>query len=94
MELWKEPLESTYGIVTIGEYGGWLVQVIPMLFNDRLVLTPKSCEGIYDHGWCYPKGGAAHLAAMLWDPDTEGEPAGAIKTATSPIRKAGEHADE
>jgi len=88
---WCEPITDEYGTVTIGQWGGWLIQVMPMLFNDRLVLTPESFPLCYDYGWCYPKGGAAHLAAKVWNPQTEAEPAGYIK-AVGPPRRAGETA--
>lgn len=60
----------------------WIVSVTPMIFNDRIVLTslqeyPRS----YTAGWCYQKGGAAMLAALMWDPGEEFEPKGFIKVA-------------
>lgn len=92
IDLLSEPATDGYGTVTVGRWGGWLVQVCPMLFNDRLVLTPETCPLVYDHGWCYPKGGAAFVAALVWDPAVEGEPAGFIKRATPGVRKPGEEA--
>lgn len=79
-----------YGTLTIGTWGGYLVQIMPMLFNDRLILTPQTATWGYDHGWCYPKGGAAFLAALVWDPATEAEPAGYKKRATAGERQPGE----
>lgn len=90
---WINPEVDDYGTVTVGRYGGWLVQIIPMIFNDRLVLTPLSCLGVYDFGWCYPKGGAAHLAALAWNPDAEGEPVGFIKAVHTQPRRSGEVAE-
>jgi hypothetical protein len=87
-----EPTVDDYGTVTIGTWCGWLVQVVPMIFNDRLVLTPESLPLVYDYGWCYPKGGAAHLAALVWDPEAEGEPAGFKKRVNAVPRQAGETA--
>jgi hypothetical protein len=90
---WLEaPTVDGYGRVTLGRWGGYLIDVCPMLFGDRLVMTVESDPDVYDHGWCYPKGGAAVLAALAWDPATEAEPAGCIKRATSPVRRAGETA--
>jgi hypothetical protein len=62
------------------------VEIMPMIFNYRIVLTPKSNDQIVDGGWCYfGKGGdsltAAMVAAELWDPDTEMRPAGFGKEA-------------
>jgi hypothetical protein len=87
---WLSPVADQYGIVTIGRFGGWLVQISPMIFNDRLILEPENDRGFYDYGWCYPKGGAAHLAALAWDPETEGEPVGFIKAVHPRPRRAGE----
>ena len=93
MDLLPNPTADEYGAVTVAHWGGYLVQIVPMLFNDRLVLTPESDPYIYDYGWCYPKGGAAHLAAQAWDPGTEGEPVGYIK-AVHKGRPPGETAHE
>lgn len=81
-----------YGTTTIGRWGGWLIQIVPMGFNDRIVLNPESFPGVYDHGWCYDKGGAAFLAAIAWDPVTEAEPPGYKKRATWQARQPGETA--
>lgn len=86
------PTVDGYGRLTIGRWGGYLIDVCPMLFGDRLVLTPETTPGYYDHGWCYPKGGAAVLAALAWDPAVEAEPVGYIKRATATLRRAGETA--
>jgi hypothetical protein len=76
-----------------GRWGGWLIDICPMMFGDRLVLTPETCEHIYDYGWCYPKGGAALLAALAWDPEVEAEPGGYIKAIhMDGPRRAGQRA--
>lgn len=67
---------------TIKETATHLVEVIPMIFNDRLVLTPKAAPEVYDYGWCYDQGGPAILAALAWDPATEAEPVGFKERAT------------
>ena len=94
---WIEVIEpwatDDYGTVTIGRWGGWLVQVMPMIFNDRLVLTPEAhADSVWDYGWCYPKGGAAHAAALVWNPAIEAEPVGYIKAVGWRTRQAGETA--
>jgi hypothetical protein len=92
MELLPQPFPvNEYGAVTVAHWGGWIVQVLPMLYNDRLVLTPEQHPLIYDYGWCYPKGPAAILAAHIWDPEMEAEPVGYIK-AILPGRRAGQTA--
>jgi hypothetical protein len=93
IEFYTEVKIDDYYTVTVGEWGGYLVQIMPMIFNDRLVLTPQSCLGVYDHGWCFDKGPAALLAALVWNPETEGEPVGYKKRATAGVRQAGDRAD-
>lgn len=68
-----------WGTVTVGTWGGYHIQIAPMLVNDRLVMTPAHTLGIYDHGWCFPKGPAVLLAALVWDPQTQAEPVGFSK---------------
>lgn len=93
MEL-AEPFSTDgYGTVTIGEWGGWVVQVMPMLYNDRLILTPAHFRSVIDYGWCYDKGAAAYAAARVWDPATEGEPPG-YKKAAAGGRRPGQTAAE
>lgn len=83
---------DSYSTVRIGHWGGWWVEIAPMAFNDRLVLTPQSFPGVYDYGWCFDKGAAAYLAALIWNPATDAEPVGFKKRATA-LRQAGERAD-
>lgn len=71
---------------TIKETETHLVEVVPMIFNDRVVLTSKNFLDGYDHGWCFDKGGAAFAAAVVWDPNTEAEPIGFKKRATPTVR--------
>ena len=74
---YDEVIIDEYATVTVGEFEDYLIQIAPMAFNDRLVMTPKHLNGMtYDYGWCYDKGGAALLAALVWKPDVEAEPAG------------------
>jgi hypothetical protein len=90
----ESPVVDEYGVVTFAEWDGWLIQTMPMIFNDRLVLTPKDNLGVYDFGWCFQKGAAAVLAALAWNPETEGEPVGFIKSIGLRARRAGERASE
>lgn len=92
INLHESPMVDPYGVVTIGDWGGWLVQVTAMIFNDRLLLTPSYMPQVHDYGWCYPKGGAAYLAALAWDPMTQAEPVGYKKRASMGVRQAGEQA--
>lgn len=90
----REELDlDQWGTVTLGEWGGYLIQIMSMIFNDRLVLTPKTATWGHDFGWCYDKGGAAGLAALVWNPQTEGEPVGFKKRASAGVRQPGQQAD-
>lgn len=91
---WIEPTTDGYGRMTIGRWGGYLIDVCPMLFGARLVLTPEATPDVYDHGWCYPSPAAAIFAAFARNPATEAEPAGYVKRATPGPRRAGETAQE
>jgi hypothetical protein len=69
------------GTVTVKETATHLVEVLPMIYNFRLVLTPKANPDSYDAGWCYFGTGSdsftrCYLAALAFDPDTEADPAG------------------
>lgn len=62
--------------------GEWIVSVTPMIFNDRVLLTHVDEWPLtWTAGWCYDKGGVAHLAALAWDVATEHEPKGYKKVA-------------
>lgn len=56
------------------------IEVVPMAFNDRIVMTPKSTPYTYDRYWCFDRGPAAVLAALAWDGATDTEPVGWIKS--------------
>lgn len=60
----------------------WIVSVTPMIFNDRICLTSHAeWPDEYTAGFCYDKGGSAHLAALVWDPETQDRPVGFKKIA-------------
>lgn len=89
--VWPPVYDEQRWTVTIGRLRGWLVQVAPMFYNDRLLLSPeKDFTGCYDHAWCYPKGGPAVFACALWQAHRDPQPAGFIKRAT-PNRPPGPH---
>lgn len=92
VDFYKMVKIDAWSTVTIGEWGGYLIQIMPMTVNDRLVLTPARTPMVYDHGWCFDKGAAPMLAAMAWNPETQGEPVGFKKRATAGIRQPGERA--
>lgn len=58
------------------------VEVLMMIFNSRIVTTPKDEPREYDRYWCYYGDGratAAILAAMAWDPTVDEQPVGWVK---------------
>lgn len=65
-----------YGVVTVGEWGGYLLQMQPMSYWDRLVMTPLSSPLTYDYGWDFPRGAHAIHAALRWNPQRQAEPEG------------------
>lgn len=60
----------------------WVVAVVPMIFNDRIILCRlQDWSTEWVAGFCYDKGGAAALAALVWNPETEQYPVGFKKLA-------------
>jgi hypothetical protein len=68
--------------LVVQENDDWIVSVTPMIVNDRVYLTHRS-EYPYSAtaGFCYDKGGAAVLAAAVWDFENEPAPPGHKKVA-------------
>ena len=63
--------------VRIKTVGDFHIDVIPMIFNDRIVTVPvDATDGHYTRYWCYQKGAAAILAAEAWDGSEDTEPVG------------------
>ena len=60
----------------------WVVAVVPMIFNDRVILcrVDEWRTGI-TAGFCYDKGAAAAIAAQMWDPHVDADPLGFKKRA-------------
>lgn len=73
-ELWDDK-RATYVIACTRTH---LIEVSPMMFNDRLVLTPLSNPMVYDAFWCFPPG-TAFDAAWTWLASDDDEPSGWIK---------------
>jgi hypothetical protein len=62
--------------------GPWIVAVVPMLFNDRIVLTHIEQYPLFvTAGYCYDKGVGAGVAAQVWNPLTDPRPVGWKKVA-------------
>lgn len=93
IDLFDPPIHDQYGTMTVGRWGGYLVQIMAMGFNNRVVITPEAFALVYDYGWCYDKGPAALLAVLAWDPQTEGEPLGFKKRIGLKHRVPGERSE-
>ena len=64
----------------VGETETAFIEVVPMLFNDRVIVVPKSAPLTVDRHWCFQRGPAAILAALAWDGSDDTEPVGWIKS--------------
>lgn len=61
---WPDPQTHT---MVYGHCGDFRVEVVPMIFNDRILITHRSeYPDFVIAGFCYAKGGAAGLAAAHW----------------------------
>jgi hypothetical protein len=94
-ELMKPQIDE-WGQAIYGRWGGWLLGINEMIFNERLVLWNEAEGGTHApnvpvYGWCYPKGNRAILALATFFPETMGEPLGYAKRALGE-RAAGERA--
>ncbi len=73
--------EKIQGMV-VHKTRNWIVSVHPMIFNDRIILTSHDeYPHSYTAGFCYDKGGAAMLAALIWNPERDFEPLSYKKVA-------------
>lgn len=99
-----EPVDVTIdehgSTVTVGQWGGYWLQIAVMAFNDRILMAEQKHptgwfdgDGGWDHGWCYPRGGAAVHALMVWQPQHQAEPPGyERRAAPGPARQPGQPA--
>lgn len=69
----------------IRETGEWIVAVMPVLYNDRVVASrPQFWGRHFAAGFCYDKSAGcweAMTAALQWDPDVRRYPEGMKKVA-------------
>jgi hypothetical protein len=93
----KQPLHIGELTIEPNDREGWTIKstethhvdLMRMLFNFRVVLTPRSCTLGWDHGWCYDGGSGpivAIAAAYAWDPDKQAEPVAFTKRACECVR--------
>lgn len=78
----------------IKETEHWLVHVTPMLFNHRILLTSHDEYPLtWTAGWCYDTRVAAVVAAAVFEPETEMDPAG-FKRLAADLRRSGKEIAE
>lgn len=73
---------------TLARWDDWLIELVPMLSNHRIVMTPVADLRVWDFGWCFRGPTLAILSMLGWDPSIGDEPAGWHKRATTVIRQA------
>lgn len=88
MRLYDAAQANDRDCVTLAEDAEHYYDLVPMLFNHRLVMTPKADTRVWEYGWCYPSAAAALAAIRVWDPDTQNEPLGWHKRPTPSARTA------
>lgn len=87
------PGRYDFGQLTVGVWGGYLVQIVRMVVNHRVLMTASDPHdlGSWDFGWCYESAPAALAAVAVWNPQTEAEPPGyARRPPTATVRVAGQ----
>lgn len=61
---------------------GFHIDILPMIFNHRIVTTPVEEDPLtacYTRYWCYPSALAAFAAVEAWDGSPDTEPVGWTK---------------
>lgn len=88
MTVYSQPVANNRDGFTVAEDGEYFYDVIKMLFNQRLVMTPKEYMLGWDYGWCYDDALTVLACLHVWDPQTQSEPLGWKKRATHVVRTA------
>jgi hypothetical protein len=82
------------GTYTVKETEHWLVEVVEMIYNFRIVLTEKASPDSWEWGWCYQGKDIGSLltvasAAREFDPETQTEPEDYFKAVGGKRTKIG-----
>jgi hypothetical protein len=93
LHVYERQVPTDRGGFTLAEDDAYFYDAIKMMFNWRLVMTPKSDLRIWDYGWCYESPTTLTLALRAWDPRTQNEPLGFKKRPTPQARRA-PHGDQ
>lgn len=94
LRLYEQPVPNGRESFTIAEDDEHFYDLVPMLFNHRLVITPKESLYRWVWGWCFDGPVEAILAMRVWDPETQNEPVGWKKRPTSLTVRQAPRADE
>ena len=72
IELYPEPRwNHDRALYEVGQTPTHLIDVLPMIVNHRIVLTPKQFRQVWDIGWCFHTLEDALDALRAWDGDPE-----------------------
>lgn len=74
--IYDEPVPNDREGFTLAEDDEHFYDLVPMVFNHRLVMTPKADTRLWFYGWCYDTALAATAAMKVWTPETQNEPLG------------------
>ena len=75
-------IDQEVGGLIVKVTGDWIVAVVPMIYNDRVLLLHKDgWDTGWEAGYCYDKGLPALAAASVWDPEAQRHPVGYKKIA-------------
>lgn len=94
LRLYDTPVPNDREGFTIAEDADHWYDMIPMTFNHRLVLTPKTDPRFWDYGWCYNNPTEVLLAMKVWNPETQNEPLGWKKRPTYDLVRTAPRAEE
>lgn len=85
---YDQPVANDRESMTIAEDDKYFYDAVPMVFNWRLVMTPKDNTWMWEFGWCYDTPTALATSMLLWTPETQNEPLGWKKRPTGDVRTA------
>lgn len=79
-----------FGIMTVGEWGGWYLTMDASFPKPRLILVPIRAPLSRDYSWSFSSETVLIRAAFNWNPEKEGSPADYLQFFPNACRLAGE----
>lgn len=76
LKVYEQPIRNDRESFTVAEDDEYWYDMLPMMFNHRLVLCPKNNPLVYEWAWCFNGPLELGAAVHVWDPDTQNEPVG------------------